>query len=101
MPPCQTSTFARGAALGALIAAAVAYWTWRSGEDSNPNLIVPATVRAEPNAVVTPDRPANEMLYGASAIGRGMSRMGAGASGGAIDLNTGVLSGNSFHPHPR
>jgi hypothetical protein len=82
-----------------VVAAAVAYWTWRSDNDSNPNLIASAIVRAEPGEVRTHFGAADPMQYGASIIGRGMSRMGAGTNGGAANPNSGVLIGSSFHPN--
>ena len=92
-----TSRLARAAAAGPLIAAAaVAYWAWRSDDArSNPN-VVTRTI-AEPDAAPARDLPANATPYRTGI--EGVSRVGAGtgASGGAVNLNTGVLSGSSFH----
>jgi hypothetical protein len=91
-----TSRF--GAAVVVLVAAAiVAYWTWRSDSDSNPNLTAPETVRAEHGEVRTHFGTANRMQYGASIVGRRISDMGAGTNGGVASPNSGVLNGSSFH----
>lgn len=49
------------------------------------------------------DPPASATPYRTSLDGRGMIRLGAGtaAVGGGVNLNSGVLSGLSFHPKPR
>lgn len=96
----QTNRLTRGAAVGALVAAAVvAYWAWRADEDSNPNIT--ALAGAKLNVVPAGNSRADESPYRTGIIGGSMSRMGAGASGGGANLNTGVLSGSSFHPNPR